>query len=69
MCEVRAVIYRQRTVVDRWNGVRVNKTSSNQVVDEQKEQHCDGRCEGVQASVGFMQCFISKAVQGVLCPI
>ena len=50
--EIGAVVFRQRTVVDRWDGVRVNKGPLNQVVDKQEEQHCDGRCEKRRLMLG-----------------
>ena len=40
MREVGAVVFRQRTVVDRWNGSCVNEGPLHQVVDKQEEQHC-----------------------------
>ena len=41
MRKVSAVVFRQRTVVDRRNGVRVNEGPLHQVVDKQEEQHCE----------------------------
>ena len=41
MRKVGAVVFCQRTVVDRRNGVRVNEGPLHQVVDKQEEQHCE----------------------------
>ena len=62
--EVGAVIFRQRTVVSRRNGVRVNKGPLHQVVDKQEEQHCEGWRDRGQVSVGLMRYFIFRNVRG-----
>ena len=41
MRKVGAVVFCQRTVVDRWNRVRVNEGPLQQVVDKQEKQHCE----------------------------
>ena len=58
MGEVGATSSRQRAVVNRWDGGRVNKSLLNQVVEKQDKQHCGGRCEkraGSLVDVGLMR--------------
>ena len=65
MGEVGATSSRQRAVVNRWDGGRVNKGLLNQVVDKQDKQHCGRRCRKGRANVGLMRRLITKAYGNV----
>ena len=43
VCEVGAMIYPQRAVVNGWDGTPVNRGSLDQVVDKDDKQHSEGQ--------------------------